>query len=621
MPQLIKEFDLWRPGYGSAVVSIFVAGTSTLATVYLDEGMTLPADNPQTLEAMEAEGGVRYGKFAAPLYTAQSYYLDIQGIDNTGIVRPPLTDLDGEDASNATVIPTGSSYASNLEDLFARQVNVSNYGVFVAGGGGVAATNTATMELAIAALSSGGFVNVPAGLYKINAIDVPENIIIRGQGIGATTLQSVLGAESFTIVGDNAGFKDITLDGSTLSTSSIGVLSEGHHGVVFENVKVMRFETGLDIKGGKDFSWLNLHIENVETAAKLHGDTDVFQDCTWRGGIVDTATTLGVSMSYEDEICQNIQFIGVGFQNCTDNSFYINGAQNIRFIGCYWYNNTKIGKILDDTDVLTPVTAFTNDAMLINFTGGRMDAGILEVTGTAQNVRLVDMYLKNMTLTMSTPLSNYLILENCYEDTVTLSGETTKLLRATTMLDGASFGVTTDATVTKAWAIALAPGQEVYLRGMVIAKGRNVEERAIYDIAAGAYRPGSTLAYDTQTSNFTNGAILTGASSGATARIQTHTDGGATGTLTLTDIKGAFLDNEIITDSNGTPGSALVNGALVSQNASLDTVGVTAMRTAYETDVAYACVFAANGTEIELRVTGKAAHTVEWTAHVEVKST
>jgi hypothetical protein len=161
----------------------------------------------------------------------------------------------------------------------------------------------------------------------------------------------------------------------------------------------------------------------------------------------------------------------------------------------------------------------------------------------------------------------------------------------------------------------------VYLEGKVIAKGRNAAERAIYHISSGAYRPGSTLNYDTQSANFTAGTTLTGASSGATARIQVDSDSGTTGTLTLTDIVGEFIDNEVITDNNGTPGSALANGTLSHQNATLDGVGVVSLRTAYEVTAGYACVFVASGSEIELRVTGDTGDTVEWTAHVSVVST
>ncbi len=59
-----------------------------------------------------------------------------------------------------------------------------------------------------------------------------------------------------------------------------------------------------------------------------------------------------------------------------------------------------------------------------------------------------------------------------------------------------------------------------------------------------------TLAYNTQTGNFTAGLVLTGGTSGATATIHSDTDGGATGTLVLTGISGTFTVGEIITDSS-----------------------------------------------------------------------
>ncbi len=621
MTKRIAEFDIWRPGYGGAVVSVFVAGTTTLASIYTNEALSIAADNPQTLSAMEAAGGVRYGKFAAPLYTAQSYYLSIDGIEDTGIVRPAFSSLDGEDTSAALVTPPSSSYAVTVAAAVGRQVNAANFGDFVAGSGGVAATNTATLNLAIAALSSGGFVNIGAGLYKVNDIDIPEGVVLRGQGVDATILQSVLGAESFTIVGDICGFKDLTLDGNSLSGGSIGVKSVGYSGVVFENVKITRFQMGLYIKGGSGFFWDNLTIINVETAGQLFGETTVFQDLLWVGGLVSTATTLGIKMSYEDQMCQNITFVGVGFEDCVGEAIFINGAQNIKFVGCHGSGNTKIAKIMDDTATLTPATSVQNDAIIVQFIGGRFDAGTFEVRDTAQDVCLKDMTLKNVTFVMTTPILNFLVLENCYETGVTITGEATKLIRSTTSQNGSSFGVTTTNVATKAWAITLLPGQEVYLVGKVIGKGRNVAQRAIYHIAVGAYRPGSALAYDAQTANFTAGAVVTGASSGATARIQADADGGTTGTLTLIDILGDFLDNEIITDNNGTPGSATVNGVLTPSGASLDTVGVTSQRTAYETNANWACIFLANANDVELKVTGDTAQTVEWTVHVDVVST
>lgn len=71
-----------------------------------------------------------------------------------------------------------------------------------------------------------------------------------------------------------------------------------------------------------------------------------------------------------------------------------------------------------------------------------------------------------------------------------------------------------------------------------------------------------TLAYTSQTGNFTAGLKLTGGSSAATAYIESDVDGGTTGTLTLSNITGTFTTSETITDS-GT-GSATTNGILKS---------------------------------------------------------
>ncbi len=88
------------------------------------------------------------------------------------------------------------------------------------------------------------------------------------------------------------------------------------------------------------------------------------------------------------------------------------------------------------------------------------------------------------------------------------------------------------------------------------------------------------LDYDAQSANFTPGAVLTGATSGATATITSDTDAGATGTLVLATVVGTFLDNEIIADDNVSPGSATANRT---QYKTLAYDGQTANFTAGET--------------------------------------
>ena len=630
MVQLISEFDIWKQGYAYASVSIYVGGTTTLATIYKDMAMTIAADNPQTLIGRTDEVGNMYGKFAVPLYTAQSYYTLIAGNDETGIHVPALVSLNGVNASSSLITATNSSYAVSAANIASRIVHASNFGILTEGNGGSAATNTDTLNLAIASLSDGGEVVIPSGTYEINALNIPANVIVSGQGKNATVLESILGTKSFTITGSRSGFRKITLDGNNLSAGSVGVYAVGINEIIFNEVTVKRFETGLYFKGGKGHIWTDFSIENTVNGAKLYGDLDSgntnngadFTGIIWNGGAVILATIKGIELSYEDKKCNNITFNGVGFEDCTGVAVFLNGAQFINFNGTWFTGNTGNVEIQDDTATLTAATASDNDVIGVFFNGGRIKNGTFKIKNTAQDVILKGIKLDGVAFTLSTPVAGPVVLLDCTEDSaVTISGESTKLLRYRTSDTGSSFGLTTGSAATKAWSIPMSAGQVVYLEARVIAKQRNGAGMAAYHIGCGAYRAGDTLAYDTQTANFNVGQILTGASSGAKARIVADADSGTTGTLTLTDIVGVFLDNEIITDDGGSIGSATVNGTLTVGSTSLDTVGVTSLRTAYETDATWACTFAVNGQEIELQVTGAASKTVEWTANVSAVST
>ena len=67
------------------------------------------------------------------------------------------------------------------------------------------------------------------------------------------------------------------------------------------------------------------------------------------------------------------------------------------------------------------------------------------------------------------------------------------------------------------------------------------------------------LNYDSGTSGFSEGATLTGGTSGTTAVIKWFSEDTTSGTLVLKEVSGPFQDGEIITDDEG--GSASVNGS------------------------------------------------------------
>lgn len=111
-----------------------------------------------------------------------------------------------------------------------------------------------------------------------------------------------------------------------------------------------------------------------------------------------------------------------------------------------------------------------------------------------------------------------------------------------------------------------------YLIGQVAgnkANGAFYLNNYIYILGTGALHddvsrigPLNTLPFNSQTVNFTVGTVVTGATSGASATIVSQVDSGLTGTLTLSQITGMFIDAETITDSSG--GSATVNRSFAS---------------------------------------------------------
>ena len=86
---------------------------------------------------------------------------------------------------------------------------------------------------------------------------------------------------------------------------------------------------------------------------------------------------------------------------------------------------------------------------------------------------------------------------------------------------------------------------------------REVELEAQYRPAEQAY-----LLYDGQTVAFADGETITGSTSGATAKIIKDTDWGTEGCLRVWKVAGTFQNNEAVTDSQVTPGAAVVNGTL-----------------------------------------------------------
>ena len=627
MSVAIEYFDIWQAGYAGASVAIYDAGTTTLASVFSNEALTTAAANPQTLQSMSQDGR-NFGKFANPVYIAGAYELLINGTDRTGVIDVPLTTLVDADASSAKVTATGSATPHYLYDIVARNIDVLDSGVFLpmSNPSASAATNNATLVAAIGKASAlgGGIVRAPAGTYAFTSFSIPANVLVAGKGRDVTTLQSAVASNAVTIAGEKGGFSDLTIDGASLLVGSVGVYMLAKNETRIENATVKRFRTGIHCQGGRRAQWRDLYVDNCYTGALLTGDIngvsadgDEFRYNRWDGGRVTSCLTVGVHLKFVDRKCWHNSFEDVGFENNTGVALKVEGARWTDLDGCWWASNGGGDiTVLDGSD-----TALSEQNTVIGLhVSGFIIGNAMSFTGKCQDIVFERGEFLAGTYTLTT-VGNTILSKDCIETgSVLLAGnDTTQWMRTRSIIGDfpASSGVTTDAAATEAWSYDIAPGERVFLDAKVVANARNTIDYAVYHITQGAHCTGSTLAYDNQTSNFTVGDMVTGATSGARARVTADADAGATGTLTLRDIAGEFIDDETIAGDAG--GSATANGVLAHQNAAL--LGtINTPSAAVESVGAWACIFAVTARKVRVLVTGAAATTVDWTVSVSVTS-
>ncbi len=609
------EYEFLVPGAGSATVYAYLPGTTTLASLYEDEDLTVSAANPQTLTSTTI-GDVVYGKLSAPVYVGVAIEIYVAGT-RSGVLRPPLTSLDEEDASAATVLPENGTEAHPLEEHLARVIYAHDYGDITTD----PTTNTATINAAIGVVAArgGGDVWLQPGVIQVNQLTLPLAVRLVGYGRGVTTLQSQANGNVITLADSRAGLANLTLDGVNLVAGSVGVYSKGQDETRLSDVEIKRFETGMRFRGARRSDWSNLYIVNCVSGALLQGDTDPlggadgdeFRDNQWLGGRVMQCTSIGVDLSFENTYCWHATFEDIGFEQNSGIALRINGARYTKLTSCWFENNTTNLSVLDDTDASL---ATQNTVIGFEMDGGNMNGGAVALRDTLADMRFDGVNFRDVDFAYTVPKNNVVFL-NCTEDAnCTITGVGTAQTRWRQTAQGSSSGITTDGTVTTAWRSGEIPaGEVVFYEAIVLGNQRNGTNTGEYYIATSAKRPGFTLAYDNQTANFTVGATLTGATSGATARITADSDSGTTGTLTIRSIIGAFIDNEVITDSSG--GAALANGTQAAVAATL-LGAVTAMRTAREDVAGWDATFVANGGEVEVRVTGAASTTIDWLVQV-----
>lgn len=632
----LEEFDLWRPGYGFAEVTVLVGGTTTPAAIFTDEALTLAAANPQTLLQMTL-GSISYGKWAQPLYTGQPYQLQINSVDETGIVGVPLQTLVGVDASLATVLPAGAVVAGNLDDILARTVNILDYGAFIAVGqpSASATTNTTTLAAAIAKASAngGGEVELPAGLFAIVSLTVPENVVLRGQGTQVTFLQSLAAVTPvITIGGFNAGLRQLCLNGVNQVGGSIGFYALLQQGTVLEDVLVENFATGIEEIGGSGRSWRNLSVSNCLTGYAGYGSSNSqsggpggggpLEFNSWAGGIVNFCSTAGILIESIDELCDHNSFSDMQFDSNTGIAFQVAGARASLLKSCSWNGNTTDLAVADGS----PINATLTNTVIgfecddASFVGTGSNGGAITLANTLKDVAFRRCEFTKETITLNAPQNN-VVFQDCRQISgVTFAGAATAVISSSSYYEGKTVGLTTNNSGTAAWNLQLQSGQIALLEVSIVGRCRNEADSAsnpkfyAHKFIQVAECACASITYQSETTAFAAGNVLTGATSGATARIVSITTSGTSGTLYLMDIEDTFQNGEIITDSQG--GSADANSAVAPGTTALS--ANTSIYGPVKTDSAWTDNVTAAGQDVVVYVQGDTAMNVEWSVNVNV---
>ena len=616
MPQFLRvaEFDIWRPGYAGAIVEIVLAGTTTLASVYSDPLLSVPAANPQTLSSFTDGSGNTYGRFANPIYVGVPYQLIINDEGTTGIEQVPLAALAGADASLATITSARPSAAARtLRAVLDDAIPALNFGSLIFG---FPSDNTTTLTRAIsaAAADGGGVVLLPPGVFDITALPLPQGVRLRGAGRGTTELRSTQGQAVITMAGANAGLEDLTLSGVSAVPNSVGIRAINKANLALRNVAVSSFATGLHVSGGDGVCFDELHVASCTRGAYLTGELlagqggAALRSLEWRGGSVASCINAGIVIEAVDAEAQTITLAQLYFDSNAAEAATVTGGRGVLFQSCFWRNNISNLKIEDGQN---PVNRTVNTSRSVRVMSGRMDGGEVRFNGECRAVLLDNVALLGVSLIASVP-AEPIILRDCFENAaVQQTGAVERIARMKSNRRGRFRATTTSNTATPIWQIEVPSGDVVRIRADLVARRMNGTDNASGAVEGVVTRPGAALNFSSASTALAAGSTVTGANSGAAAKVIAVSQTGAAGTITLRDVRGTFQTGESLVFSDGP--TAIAASAIVTSNAALaiSAAGVAASMGSY------AVAVDASGALARVMITGAAGHTVEWEVMVD----
>lgn len=454
-----------------------------------------------------------------------------------------------------------------------------------------------------AGAAGGGCLVFGGGLYKFDEVlTLQPYVSMRGAGGSNTTI--VAGHTEINLVdlpstepGYGITIEDIGFEGSDFYElgKSMAIRVRAHDEVTIRRCRFVKFQvaavqSGLTALSGsaiyKNFRFYDNFIDGGGTAVPFSGIHVYNGDGVWVER--NTFTRVARPIDFEqnnDSFVQNVWVLDNLWYNCSQSTHSSsNTYQGIHFATDGNEPSTGFDSILIDGNV-----SINNTHSAIG--GGKSDTGGYEINialfsrsgGTSVEIRSHTSIGFSANGELPNRACNFQLVPGLKVGTLTFKdpqrasmvparirdcpGHVVDLIDAQ---DGASIAWADPIIVQKTENLCDAT-RAVYgrIRGNdiptlldAISEGNRTLSGTASDLLEGkSISAEAEIDFMSQTSAFHNGATLTGAISGATAKIRYIEDNGTTGRLGLSDLSGSFVDCETITDDANPQGSAKAAGA------------------------------------------------------------
>jgi hypothetical protein len=319
-PRFVPVSSTGRP-YPASKLYFYAAGTTTLATVYTNSALTIPAPNPMTANS----AGMFATVFLSP--TMGNYKAVLQNSTGAQLWSEdniPSTNLTAEGVGAALYYRTNEEISAAITPTYYQYPpgDVCRYGADTSGSN----SSKTAIESAIAVMAvNNGCVYFPEGTYVwAGAITVAPDVSLRGEGVGSN-LRPESDGFIFT-AGSSTGGKRIenlyltcTADDSTgcvgLDFCPQTTYGSFLWGITVRDVCVSSFETAMNVKDVRDSYFEHCYTVSCKYGARVIGlvVSTTFNACKFvRGGDPSLDSSIGMLIegyTYDDAVARSPEAI------------------------------------------------------------------------------------------------------------------------------------------------------------------------------------------------------------------------------------------------------------------------------------------------------------------------